>query len=170
MKIALVVALLVVAVGAAYFLRGKTLAIDRGGGNPRVMTPGFITARNIPSIVEQLAQNKTERSFAAFVFGPADDPGSERKIVNLQFSVEGGVVGLDWVLLAPGNKTDKEKVEAFMKAQGHVVVAKEGNGVHYLRVEGDRIAELAVQIVKDIYHLQDHDQMALFTDRFEWKP
>jgi hypothetical protein len=171
MKTALVVAFLVAAAAVGYFfLTGKTLVTDRGGGNPRVITPSALAVRQIRSVVDQLATNGKESSFAAFVFGPAEDPSNEAKIVNMQYSVEKGVVGLDWVLLAPGNRTDKVKIEAFMRARGHTVMNKDKNGVRYLRVEDQNISELGTQIAKEVYHLGDNDEMALFTDKFTWKP
>ena len=171
MKTVLIVVVLIAVAAVAYFvLRGKTLVTDREGGNPRVITPSGLLVSQIPSVFDQLSQNGKERSFAAFVFGPADDPANEEKIINMQYSVENGTIGFDWVLLAPGNKKDLAKVEAFIKARGHTVMTKEANGVRYLRVEGQGLSELGTAIAKELYSLKDNDQMALFTDKFEWKP
>jgi len=171
MKAVLIAVVLIGVAAVGYFLlRGKTLVTDRNGGDPRVMTPSSLLVSQIPSVVDQLQRNGIDRSFAAFVFGPAEDPGNEEKIINMQYSVENGAVGFDWVLLAPGNKKDLAKVEAFIKARGHTVMTRETNGVRYLRVEGQAISELGTQIAKEMYHLKDNHQMALFTDKFEWKP
>jgi hypothetical protein len=170
MRTALNVVLILAAAVGYYLLREKILVTDRGGGIPRAITPSALLVSEIPSVVDQLSRNRKETSFAAFVFGPAEDPGNEEKIINMQYSVENGAIGFDWVLLAPGNKKDLPKVEAFIKARGHTVMTRETNGVRYLRVEGQGISELGTQIAKELYHLKDNDQMALFTDKFEWKP
>ena len=53
--------------------------------------------------------------------------------LNLQFSIEEGEPGFDWVLLAPKNIQDQEKFVSYAQAMGFKVVNKSGNGVDYYR-------------------------------------
>jgi hypothetical protein len=161
----------VLAIGAALFLfRNAALVSDRSGGSPRVITPQEIAVNQIPAVVEQLKANGTEGSWAAFAFSPPGEPTNDQTGLNLQYSVDRGVVGLDWVLLGPRNKADKEKVIGFIKQRKHSVQEKDMNGVQYLRIEDGDISELGVQIAAELYRLGQDGHMGMFTDKFTWQP
>ena len=80
------------------------------------------------------------------------------------------MIGLDWVLLVPRNKADKDKIVAFIKERHYTVLEREGNGVQYLRVEDGNLVQLGMQIVQEFYHLRSDSEMQMFTDGFEWHP
>ena len=64
------------------------------------------TVDEIPSIVSHLATLK-DGSFAVFMFDSPLSPGGDA--VNIQYSVEQGAVGLDWVLLGQTNIADSRR-------------------------------------------------------------
>jgi hypothetical protein len=169
MKILIVIGILI-ALGAAYLLLSRSVLVaDRCGGPPRVITPQAVSILQVPSIVEQLRAQARDASWAAFAFDPKGEPDSDETTVNLQYSVENGTVGMDWVLLGPRNKADKDKIAAFINQLGHKAVERESNRVKYVRVEDGNISELGVKIMEEIYHLGPSDDMALLTDQFAWK-
>lgn len=170
MKVAIILAAALLIAGLLLWLGGRTIIFDRPRGLPRTITPKSITVDQIPIVVAQLRNNGAERAFAAFAFSSKSEPATDDTVVNLQYSVEAGSIGLDWVLIAPRNKKDKDKVAAFITGQKHRLLEKEGNGVHYLRVEDGDIALLGVQIAEELYHLQNSDEVALFVDKFEFQP
>jgi hypothetical protein len=165
------IALIVVGVVAALLAVSRAyLFWDRRSVSARIAIPHSLAVRQIPSVVGQLRAAAHEASWAAFAFLPGDDTPSDENIVNLQYSIENGVVGLDWVLLAPRNKADKEKVLAFIRQHNHSAVEKERNGVQYFRVEDGDLAMLGIQIAAELYRLDRYGEMAIFTDKFKWSP
>jgi len=166
----LIVIVILVALGVALLVLTRgVLVADRSGGPPRVITPQSVSVLQVPAVVEQLRVQGNDASWAAFAFDPKGEPDTDETTVNLQYSVEKGTIGMDWVLLGPRNKTDKEMIVAFIEQRGHKAIEKEGNGVKYLRVEDGNLSELGMQIIEQVYHLGRYDNMALLTDRFVWK-
>ena len=125
------------------------------------------TVADIPAIVAKLATCK-DGSFAVFMFDSPLSAGGDA--VNLQYSVEHGAVGLDWVLLGKTNIADKEKVSAFAAQRGHSMTEHEMNNVRYLRVEGSNLESLGTSIVVELYGIPRNAQLGLITDGFEWPP
>ena len=166
----IVVAILVASVVLFLLSRSNSYLVkDRNGLRTRIMTPVPVSVSQLSTVFDQLNANHKDGSWAAFTFCPPDEPASDQTSVNLQYSVEGGKIGFDWVLLAPRNIADKDKIVAFMKDKHYTVLEREGNGVRYLRVEDGDLVQLGKQIA-GFYHLQADSQMGMFTDGFEWKP
>jgi len=133
------------------------------------MTPRPVSVSQLSSVFAQLNAKHKDASWAAFTFCPPDEQATEQTSVNLQYSMEGGKIGFDWILLAPRNIADKEKIIAFMKDKHYLVLEREGNGVKYLRVEDGDLVQLGTQIA-EFYHLQADSEMGMLMDGFEWKP
>ena len=127
-----------------------------------------LTARDIPEVISQLQQSSKDGHFAVFMFVP---PGStDGEAVNLQYSIEGGVVGLDWVLLGPRNIADRAKVTEFASKLGYRLDEHEMNGVRYLRLTGSGISELGTKIIQDFYRIGPDTKLDLITEGFKWQP
>jgi hypothetical protein len=90
--------------------------------------------------------------------------------VNLQYSVEPGKVGLDWVLLGQTNTADKDRLAAFAAQLGHPMSGREMNKVRYLRTEGVGLDQLGTSIIVEFYGLTRTSQLELITEGFEWPP
>lgn len=98
-------------------------------------------------------------------------PGSaDGDAVNLQYSVEKGVVGMDWVLLGKRNAADREKVAAFASKFGYQLDEHEMNGVHYLRMTGNGIADLGAKLIRDFYKIGPETKLDMITEGFSWQP
>jgi hypothetical protein len=127
-----------------------------------------VTLRNIPEVISQLDQSGKDGHFAVLMFVP---PGStDGEAVNLQYSIDGGVVGLDWVLLGPRNIADREKVSEFASKLGYRPDEHEMSGVRYLRVTGSGISELGAKIIQDFYHIGPDTKLEMITEGFKWQP
>jgi hypothetical protein len=125
------------------------------------------TAADIPAIVAKLATLK-DGSFAVFMFHSPLSSGGDA--VNLQYSVEHGAVGLDWVLLGQTNIADKEKVSAFASQLGHPMTERVMNDVHYLRTEGRDLDKVGTSIIVELYGIPHSATVELITEGFEWPP
>jgi hypothetical protein len=127
-----------------------------------------VTARDLPEVFSQLDRSNKDGNFAVLMFDP---PGAaDGEAVNLQYSIERGVVGMDWVLLGPRNIADRDKIIEFASKLGHRLDAQEMNGVRYLRVTGSGIVELGAKIVQDYYHLAPDTKLEMITEGFQWQP
>ena len=126
-----------------------------------------VTARDIPEVISQLQRSGKDGHFAVLMFVP---PGSTGEAVNLQYSIDGGVVGLDWVLLSPRNVADQAKVSEFALRLGYQLDKHEMNNVSYLRVTGRGISELGAKIVQDFYKIGSDIKLEMITEGFKWQP
>ncbi len=107
---------------------------SRSGNGPQVRVD------DVPDGVAHLQQQGKEDAFLVFIFVPPTRPREQP--VNLQFSIERGQLGLDWVLLSPTNIADKAQIETFIRERGHSARETQVNGVRYLRVEDGDLAAL----------------------------
>lgn len=155
MKLALLIGIGVVAVVVALLRR-------RSGDGPRALV------EDIPDGVWHLRQRGRDRSFLVFMFVPRDR--RDRAPVNLQYSVERGQLGLDWVLLSPANIEDRAKLEAFARARGHAPAEQTVEGVRFLRIEDGDVTKLGVEIVRELYGLAPGAELETVVDGFEWVP
>jgi len=123
---------------------------------------------DIPSIFERLHATAKEGSFAVFMFTPPGEPSPDGAI-NLQFSVEGGRVGLDWVLIAPSNVRDQARFVQFAERLGYRVAEREMNQVKYLRIEeGGSLPRLCESTIRDLYSLSPDSDLDLIPEGFSW--
>jgi hypothetical protein len=133
----------------------------------RIAPARSATVADIPPIFSKLATLK-DGSFAVFMFDSPLSRGGDA--VNLQYSVEHGTVGLDWVLLGSTNIADKEKVAAFAAQLGHPLSERVMNKVHYLRAEGSGIDQLGTNIIVELYGVPRNAHLELTTEGFDWPP
>ena len=127
-----------------------------------------VTVRDIPQIVNRLQRHGKDGNYAVLMFVPPDS--KDDVAVNLQYSIEGGVIGLDWVLTGPRNVADQEKVREFASGLGQSLVEEEKNKVRYLRVTGRGIVELGERIVLDFYRVKPETKLELIAEGFTWPP
>jgi hypothetical protein len=126
-----------------------------------------ITVSDIPAVFERVKAHAENESFAVFVFAPLGGRLPEEAI-NIQFYFEDGRVGLDWVLLGSPNLRDKEKYERLATSLGYKLVAKEKNGVNYLRAEEGDLPRLCERAICDLYSLQRDSKIGLLLHGIPW--
>ena len=127
-----------------------------------------VTVRDIPEVISQLDRSSKDGHFVVFMFVP---PGStDGESVELQYAIDGGVVGLDWVLLGKRNIADRAGVSEFAAKLGYRLDEREMNGVRYLRVTGSGIAELGAKIIQDFYKISSDTKLGMITEGFKWQP
>ena len=126
----------------------------------------LIYINEVPALIEQLNLGEGFPRYAVLMYVPKDSRDGEH--VNLQYSAENGVVGLDWVLLGGRNIEDKEAIAFFCKRLGHLFTECEMNGVNYLRAEGYGLAELGMQVLNQFYRFGPEDRVKLLVEGFEW--
>ena len=128
------------------------------------------TPSQIPFVVEQLRAKGKKISYVIFDFeAQADFIGQSDNTVNLQYALQDGVVGLEWVLICQRNIADKKRIIKFITQLGYNVTEHELNDVHYLRVVNGDIVNLGMRIVTEFYQLDSNAEVDLFVNGFNYK-
>jgi hypothetical protein len=118
-------------------------------------------------IFDRLKTEGKDGSYAAFVFQPPGRPRDDDS-VNIEFSVEGGRIGLDWCLIAPANIRDQEKYEQFVTSLGYQFRSCEMNQVKFLRIDEGNLPQLCEKVVCDLYHSRRDTRLDLVVEGFTW--
>jgi len=127
-----------------------------------------VKASDIDAIFAKLDAVQKDGSFAVFVF-TASGGTPTNDAVNIQFSIEGGRSGFDWVLLAPGNLRDESRFRQFAHARGYSVIDREMNNVKYLRVEGPKsLPHLCRAVICEMYQIAPDADIDLIPEGFTW--
>jgi hypothetical protein len=127
-----------------------------------------ITLAQVPELYDSLASVPNDGHFAVVLFGEAGGAPRAVDALNLQFSVEGGRLGLDWVLLAPDNVANEERVHTFLSDRGFQVQSIEVNDVPYLRVEGANLPEIGQALLTELFRVTPSQPMYVIVEGFEW--
>jgi hypothetical protein len=157
MKIALIIIACLVGIGFVVLLIRSRIA-------PKYS----VTASDIPRIISQLQRSGKDGDFAIIMFLPSGYTNG--KSVNLQYSVEAGVVGLDWVLISPLNIANRERVIEFASKLGYRLDEHEMNGVRYLRATSGDISDLGAKIILEFYRVAPDNKLGMITEGFKWQP
>ena len=133
----------------------------------RIVTGATVKMADIPAIFNKLKATGKDANFAAFCFRA---PGTTLtdNAVNVQFSIEGGQIGFDWVLICQQNIQDKDKFVQLAEQLGHKVVACEGNKVKYLRVTDGDLPKLCEASIRDLYSIPLDAKLELIPEGFAW--
>ena len=134
----------------------------------RIATELNVKQSVIPSIFERLQETGKDGSFAVLGFLPPGKTSPEDDGINVQFSIENGRIGFDWVLLGPSNIRDKEKFTQFAAGLNYKVGEHEMNGVKYLRVEEGDLPKLCETLIRDLYSIPSDTDLYFNPDGFTW--
>ena len=126
-----------------------------------------VTVADLPRILSRVSTASKTPAFAELVFTTPDRP-DQRDAVHLRVSVEGGHLGLDWVLLARRNIDDKTSFVGFLTRRGYSFSERAANGVPYIRVENDDLTKLCTDIVVRLYAHPRSEPIGLVAEGFEW--
>jgi hypothetical protein len=134
------VAAFVLAVPALF---AKPIPIENDPGEPLKLSA-------LGEHVQQLVNQPIEDGFIAFALpGPDGLPIND---VSLQFSIEEGSLGFDWVCINRSNERDRLRFRRLAEEWGYTVTPRNRNGVAYLRVEqGGDLLVLCRRAVERLY-------------------
>jgi hypothetical protein len=135
---------------------------------PRERASPAFTLRDVPRVFAALSSAGGDGDFAVILFGADGQPPAEVDALNVQFSVEGGRVGIDWVLLAPLNLDSQSRFVEFFERRSRAVLRRETNEVEYLRVEGEQLAELMQEFLVSEFEVRPDQELDLIAEGFTW--
>ncbi len=88
--------------------------------------------------------------------------------LNIQFSIENGSIGLDWVLISPVNIRDKGKFVELLNTKRIPYRELEMNNVSYLRIEDGRSAKMCQSMLEEMYGVSGRIGIELIVEGFDW--
>jgi hypothetical protein len=109
-----------------------------------------ISLNELAEVYSDISEQAEETSFSVFVI-----PRPNQASIEVQFSVEKGITGLDWILESEANKEERPKVEQYFASQGFGFREKEMNNWHYLRIEEGDIVRLCTGLIKDLFDAKE---------------
>ena len=111
-----------------------------------------IAVADVGEVFRQISAQGVETSFAVFAIRTGED--DEDDAVEIQFSVEDGKTGLDWILMSPANIVEKPKVIQYAASKGIEWQEKEMNDWLYLRIEQGDVVGLCTSLIKGLYQVE----------------
>lgn len=114
-----------------------------------------IAVADVGEVFRQISAQGVETSFAVFAIRTGEE--DEDDAVEIQFSVEDGKTGLDWILMSPANIEEKPKVIQYAASKGVEWQEKEMNDWLYLRIEQGDVAGLCTSLIEDLYQVEQAD-------------
>ena len=111
-----------------------------------------IPVADVGEVFRQMSAQGVETSFAVFAIRTAGQDQDD--VVEIQYSVEDGKTGLDWILMSPANIAEKPKVIQYAASRGVEWQEKEMNDWLYLRIEQGDVAALCRSLIEDLYHVE----------------
>jgi hypothetical protein len=145
-------------------LAGLSLLVAVFRGQPTPLPS--VTLRDIARVLATLSATCKDGNFAVFLFAEADQAPAADGALNVQLSLEGGRLGIDWVLLAPVNLESQSRFVAFFERMGHTIDRREMRRVKYLRVEDGHLAELLRDFLTTEFKVTPEQKMGLITEGF----
>lgn len=109
-----------------------------------------IAVADVGKVFRQISARGVEASFAVFAIRKGEN---EDDAVEIQFSVEDGKTGLDWILMSPANIEEKSKVIQYAASKGVEWQEKEMNDWLYLRIEHGDVVGLCTSLIEDLYQV-----------------
>lgn len=111
-----------------------------------------IAVADVGEVFCQISAQGVETSFAVFAIRTGEE--DEDDVVEIQFSVEDGKTGLDWILMSPANIEEKPKVIQYAASKGVEWREKEMNDWLYLRIEQGDVVGLCTSLIEDLYQVE----------------
>ena len=136
---------------------------------PRPSRARQVSLSDIPRLLAALLAATRTPAFAVLMF-PAVPGKDDGDYVNLQFSMEDGRLGFDWVLLALPNIENRDRFMELARAGGYVLEEKEAKRVKYLRVENGDLAHLCQEVITKMYSRPENDPIDLIVEGLDWEP
>jgi len=127
-----------------------------------------IRIADLQRLFHALRSHAEEGSFAVLTLRAADANGAAAE-AYVQFSIEGGRIGLDWLLQSQRNISDRARFVEVARALGHAVNERQTGDVRYLRVDQGDLPHLAAALAERLYGLGPNNAVPLMCEGFEWK-
>jgi hypothetical protein len=133
------------------------------------LLPPAVCLPDVPRVVRMVREAGGEGAFAVLSFAKNGAAPAERDALNVQFSVEDGRIGLDWVLVSPLNVAEESRVLSLFNREGRPVETRSKNGVSYLRTEEGDLAALCEILLARLFGVTAEQELTLVADGVTWR-
>jgi hypothetical protein len=133
----------------------------------RATTSQTAQLADIPRLFEATAAGQKDGTFSGLLVTSVA-PGADGNYANIQFSIDKGRIGLDWVLLAEINRKDQGRFEAIARSKGYVPELRQTNRVSYVRVEGGDLPAVCRDVLVELYGVSDASELGLILQNVKW--
>src|SRR5690348_13946312 len=113
-----------------------------------------VRLRDFEKLAKALSATGKDPSWAS-IAAPIRDGEDATEGAYLQFSMESGTLGVDWVLESQTNVADQRRFSEIAEQLGHSIQKREMNDVRYLRVEDGNLPRLACAVFERLYGVKD---------------
>ena len=124
-----------------------------------------ISVVDIESVYDALKSTGKDGSFAVFMPPKLEE---DEDCLNIQFSIENGAIGLDWVLISPVNIRDKGKYVELLDDKRIPYRELETNDVSYIRIEDGRSPKICQSVLGEMYGVSGRIGIELIVEGFQW--
>ena len=152
-----------IALIAVVIAGGRRAAREAASEMPPVSLP------DVPRVVRMLREAGREGAFVVLLFGKDGAPPAASEALNVQFSVEKGRVGLDWILASPLNVAEETRVLEFFGREGRPVETRSKNGISYLRIEDGDLAALCEVLLARLFGVSAEQKLTLIAEGVSWR-
>jgi len=121
-----------------------------------------ISLDELREVYHDISEQAVETSYSVFVI-----PRPNKESIEIQFSVENGITGLDWILESESNKEERPEIERYFTSKGFNFHEREMNNWHYIRIEEGDIVKLCSDLIWDLY---DSEEIILKYGGFNFRP
>lgn len=111
-----------------------------------------IAVADVGDVYRQISAQGVETSFAVFVIHARGE--NEDNAVEIQYSVEGGKTGVDWILMSPANIEEKSRVIQYAASRDVEWQEREMNDWLYLRIEDGDLIKFCTSLIEDLYQVE----------------
>jgi len=129
--------------------------------------PGVVTLDTIPLLVDSLQNTGSEGAFILFSFYEKIEANGYAP--GLQYSIENGKLGIDYLLNSEFNKYEINKFNSIISKLGCKSEEKEMNGVEYIRIEDGSLVEIGQEILRRLYQVKGNEKMDVDIEGFDYK-
>jgi len=133
----------------------------------QVVPTHVIHLSDVPRVLRLTSSVGKDGTFSVFLVRSVPR-GSDGVFPSVQFSVEDGRVGFDWVLTSRRNVTDQSRFEALAKSLGYSPRLREMNNVKYVRVENGDLAALCREVLVQLFGVDEKSQLGLIVEGVKW--
>jgi hypothetical protein len=161
-KVTIILLVITVAAFIVYLRRAKRIAEE----TPRETA----TLNDIPAIVSSLAKHGEDERWVMFVLPQSGN--SDEDCITVQFSVDQGEVGFDWLLDNGLGHAHRSKFEELARRRGWPVTECDSDGFHYLRVQGLtplEIGQVGKEVLTALYNIYPNQQLEIEQDAEDWR-
>jgi hypothetical protein len=132
----------------------------------KLFSSNKVTLDEIPLLVDALKQTGADNSFALFLF---PEKGSSNDLCpGLQFSIEKGKLGIDYLLNSKFNVREKDKFIKFLSELNCSYAIYNVNDCEYIRTEDGFLTKNFQEMLKLMYNVKDDQKMEVELSGFKY--